>query len=52
MAQFFRELQNELLLAAKEFPAVTVFGPRQSGKTGMEQRNKALFIFFQGFHRQ
>jgi len=37
MAQFFRELQNELLIAAKEFPAVTVFGPRQSGKTVLVQ---------------
>jgi len=37
MAQFVRELQNELLLAAKEFPAVTVFGPRQSGKTVLVQ---------------
>jgi predicted AAA+ superfamily ATPase len=28
-----REIANELKAAAREFPVVTVFGPRQSGKT-------------------
>lgn len=28
-----RQLQEELLLCAKEYPAVTILGPRQSGKT-------------------
>ena len=37
MSQFDRYLKNELLLAAKEFPAVTIFGPRQSGKTILAQ---------------
>jgi predicted AAA+ superfamily ATPase len=44
MAHFTRELQNELLLATKEFPAVTVFGPRQSGKTILAQM--AFFSIF------
>lgn len=28
-----RDMQEELLLAAKEYPIVTILGPRQSGKT-------------------
>lgn len=28
-----REMEQELLLAAREFPVVSVYGPRQSGKT-------------------
>ena len=28
-----REIKNELLQCAKEYPAVTILGPRQSGKT-------------------
>ena len=28
-----REIQNELLKCAGEYPAVTILGPRQSGKT-------------------
>jgi predicted AAA+ superfamily ATPase len=32
-----RDLTEELLEAAKEYPVVTVFGPRQSGKTTLGQ---------------
>jgi predicted AAA+ superfamily ATPase len=28
-----RDMQNELLESAKEFPMVAIYGPRQSGKT-------------------
>jgi predicted AAA+ superfamily ATPase len=37
MGKLSRTLKKELLLAAKEFPAVTIFGPRQSGKTTLAQ---------------
>ena len=32
-----RDIQAELLAAAREYPVVTVFGPRQSGKTTLAQ---------------
>ncbi|MEN6309487.1 MAG: ATP-binding protein [Anaerohalosphaeraceae bacterium] len=32
-----RQIQDELLLCAKEYPAVTLLGPRQSGKTTLAQ---------------
>jgi uncharacterized protein len=32
-----RNLGKELLESAKEYPVVTVFGPRQSGKTTLVQ---------------
>lgn len=32
-----RQIQDELLLCAKEYPAVTILGPRQSGKTTLAQ---------------
>jgi len=32
-----REMTAELLEASAEYPAVTVFGPRQSGKTTLAQ---------------
>ncbi len=34
-----REIANELIEAAGEYPVVTVFGPRQSGKTTLVQMN-------------
>ncbi len=34
-----RTMTNELLAAAQEFPVVTVFGPRQSGKTTLFKRS-------------
>jgi len=32
-----RQIQHELLLCAQEYPAVTLLGPRQSGKTTLAQ---------------
>ena len=32
-----RSIQNELLACAKEYPAVTILGPRQSGKTTLSK---------------
>lgn len=32
-----REIQNELIACAKEYPAVTIIGPRQSGKTTLSK---------------
>ncbi|MBI9017332.1 MAG: ATP-binding protein [Phycisphaerae bacterium] len=32
-----RNIQNELLQCAKEYPAVTILGPRQSGKTTLSR---------------
>ncbi len=32
-----RDIATELLEAAHEYPVVTVFGPRQSGKTTLVQ---------------
>jgi len=32
-----RQIQDELLLCAKEYPAVTILGPRQSGKTTLSK---------------
>jgi len=32
-----RQIQDELLVCAKEYPAVTILGPRQSGKTTLAQ---------------
>ncbi|RKY10332.1 MAG: AAA family ATPase [Planctomycetota bacterium] len=32
-----REIQKELLVCAKEYPAVTILGPRQSGKTTLSK---------------
>ena len=34
-----RDLTEERLEAAREYPVVTVFGPRQSGKTTLVQIN-------------
>jgi len=32
-----RNITAELIVAAKEYPVVTIFGPRQSGKTTLVQ---------------
>lgn len=32
-----RQIQDELLVCAKEYPAITILGPRQSGKTTLAQ---------------
>ena len=32
-----RDIQKELLVCAKEYPAVTILGPRQSGKTTLSK---------------
>jgi predicted AAA+ superfamily ATPase len=32
-----RKIQDELLASAKEYPSVTILGPRQSGKTTLAQ---------------
>jgi len=49
MKLFPRTLKSELLLAAKEFPAVTIFGPRQSGKTKLAQMSfpKKPYVSFE-----
>ncbi len=33
----YRQIQNEFLVCAKEYPAVTLLGPRQSGKTTLSR---------------
>jgi predicted AAA+ superfamily ATPase len=41
-----REIQNELAQCAREYPAVTIFGPRQSGKTTLAKSNFPHLPYF------
>ena len=39
-----RDINNEVLILAREFPVVAILGPRQSGKTTL---SKSLFSSYQ-----
>lgn len=41
-----RDIQRELAESAAEYPAVTIFGPRQSGKTTLAQNQFAHLPYF------
>jgi len=41
-----RDMQNELLCLAKQYPIVTVMGPRQSGKTTLTKNAFPNYDYF------